>query len=191
MSLVYTNRKGKIFYLHRGTTKTGKPKYFFSMIREGTLVDFVPDGYEIYENPNAQVFLRRIQPKIITDEEFAVVENGMKEFSPVPYYKIDVKKNVIIVYTADQDVDSLSELLKFAPTEKSIRTEELLAHSITYSPILQFMLIDETKRFFITRRYCFLGSIDDWIEIGNPDTLEKLVKKYVKHLGQDSYYELI
>ena len=85
MPVMYTNKKGKMFYLHCGTTKTGKPKYYFSMIREGTLVDTVPDDYEIYENPNAQVFLRRIQPKIITDDEFAVVEKGMKEFSPLPY----------------------------------------------------------------------------------------------------------
>ena len=46
------------------------------MKSEGTLVDKVPDGFEIYENPNAQVFLRRIQPKIITDEEVALVEHG-------------------------------------------------------------------------------------------------------------------
>jgi hypothetical protein len=32
--------------------------------------------------------------------------------------------------------------------------------------------------------------VDDWIAIGKPGKLPALVKKYVKHLGQDSYVEL-
>ena len=52
--------------------------YFFSMKRNGTSVDTVPNDFEINENPNAQVFLIRIQPKIIPDEEFAIVEKGIK-----------------------------------------------------------------------------------------------------------------
>ena len=77
MPIQYTNRRSQTYYLHQGTTKTGKPKYYFSMKSEGTLADKIPDGFEIYENPNAQVFLRKIQPKIITDEEVALVEQGM------------------------------------------------------------------------------------------------------------------
>src|ERR1700752_3044597 len=72
--ITHTNAKGKTYYLHQGTTKTGKPKYHFSMQSEGTLAKSIPAGFEIYENPNAQVFLRRIPPKIITDEERKVVE---------------------------------------------------------------------------------------------------------------------
>ena len=32
--------------------------------------------------------------------------------------------------------------------------------------------------------------VDDWIEIGKPGKLTTLVKRYVKHLGQDSYVAL-
>src|SRR5262249_17703056 len=67
--ITHTNAKGKTYYLHQGTTKTGKPTYHFSMQSEGHLAESIPVGFEIYENPNAQVFLRRIPPKIITDEE--------------------------------------------------------------------------------------------------------------------------
>ena len=55
--ITYTNAKGKTYYLHQGTTKTGKPKYYFSMESEGHLAASIPVGFEIYENPNAQVFL--------------------------------------------------------------------------------------------------------------------------------------
>ncbi len=190
MPIQHVNRKGHTFYLHQGITKTGKPKYFFSTKSEGTLVDKIPDGFEVYENPNAQVFLRKIQPKIITDAEVALVEQGLKQFSKLKYYQIDVKKNTIIVYEANQDVDILAEFLTFAPKAKEVSTKDSLAQWLTYSPILQFVLVDDGKRTFATQRYCFLGSIDDWIAIGEPDKLQNLVKKYVKHLGQESYYEL-
>jgi hypothetical protein len=51
--ITHTNAKGKTYYLHQGTTKTGKPKYHFSMQSEGTLAESIPAGFEIYENPNA------------------------------------------------------------------------------------------------------------------------------------------
>jgi hypothetical protein len=56
MPITHTNRKGKKYYLHQGKTKTGKAKWFFSMKTEGELADSIPDGYETYEEPNAQVF---------------------------------------------------------------------------------------------------------------------------------------
>ena len=74
------------------------------MKSEGNLVKKIPDGFEIYENPNAQVFLRRTQPKIITDEEIATVDKGVKRFSSLQYYQIDVKKDANYVYTTNPNV---------------------------------------------------------------------------------------
>ena len=91
-------------------------KHFFSKKSEGNLADKVPDGFEVYENPSSQVFLRKIQPKLITDEEVALVEQGMKQFSEVKYYLIDVKKDTIIIYEAAQDVDALAERFAFFPS---------------------------------------------------------------------------
>ena len=76
----------------------------------GPLAESIPAGFEIYENPNAQVFLRRIPPKIITDEERQVVEDGMRTYADVQDYKIDVRGNAIAIYTADQDMATLAAL---------------------------------------------------------------------------------
>jgi hypothetical protein len=102
MPITYVNTKAKTYYLHQGVTKTGKPKYYFAMKSEGNLADSIPEGFEIYENPNAQVFLRRIQPKIITDEERQIVEDGIRAYSDVKDYKIDVKGNTIAIYTQNR-----------------------------------------------------------------------------------------
>jgi len=189
--ITYTNAKEKTYYLHQGTTTTGKPKYYFSTQPEGTLAEAIPEGFEMYENPNAQVFLRRIPPKLITEEERQVVEAGMRTSADVKDYKIDVKGKAIVIYTADQDVETLADVFKgLSPTPSANRQlMSLLRKEIQYSPMLQFLLEDEQRRLFTAQRYCFRGSIDDWIDIGY-GSLTTLVKQYVKHLGKESYFEL-
>ena len=191
MPITHVNAKGKTYYLHQGTTKTGKPKYHFAMKSEGALVQSIPVGFEIYENPNAQVFLRRIPPKIITDEDRQLVEDGMRKYASVKGYKIDVRGKAIVIYTADQDVETLAGLFKdFHPDPKA--NPELmvtLRGVIQYSPMLQFILDDQEQRLFTAQRYCFRGSIDDWIDIDH-GTLATLVRTYVKHLDKESYFEL-
>jgi hypothetical protein len=65
-----------------------------------------------------------------------------------------------------------------------------LRKMVHYAPMLAFQLVDAQHRTFQTQRYCFRGSVDDWITIGKPGTLATLVKRYVKHLGQESYADL-
>jgi hypothetical protein len=189
--ITHTNAKGKTYYLHQGTTKTGKPKYYFSMERNGALAESIPAGFEIYENPNAQVFLRRIPPKIITDEERQAVEDGMRKYAEVQDYKIDVKGNAIVVYTADQDIETLAGLFQDLYPDPTTNPQllTLLRNEIHYSPMLQFLLEDAQRRLFTAQRYCFRGAIDDWIDIAY-GPLTQLVKQYVPHLGQESYFDL-
>ena len=190
MAMTHTNRKGKTYYLHQGTTKKGNPKYFFARRDEGDLVDTVPPGYEIYENPNAQVFLRRKRDPIITEEEVATVKAGMQQYCRLERFIINVKKNAIIIYTPDQDVDLLVETLDTLRKPGGRSAKAVVKKFLTYSPMLQFILIDKEQRLFEVQRYCFLGSIDDWMTIDYEDKLPTLVKTYVQHLGEDSFYEL-
>ena len=192
MSITYTNAKGQTYVLHQGRTKTGKPTYYFSLKREGQLAESMPDGFEIYENPNAQVFLRRIPPQLIIAEERQIVADGMRRYASVEAYRIDVKGKAIVIYLADQESDALARIFPDYPSspEEKARIMTVLRQQLHYSPMLQFILMDEKQRRFWPQRYCFRGSIDDWIGIGLPDTLSNVVKTYVKHLGKESYFEL-
>ena len=78
MPVTHTNRRKQTYYLHVGTTKTGKPRYWFSMKDDGTLADSIPEGHEVYENPDAQVFLRKVVPQRVTPVEVAVVRDGLE-----------------------------------------------------------------------------------------------------------------
>jgi hypothetical protein len=160
VSITHTNAKGQTFTLHQGTTKTGKPKYYFAMQSEGTLAKAIPAGYEIYENPNAQAVLRRIPPKIITDEEYQIVDEGMRRYAEVKDYKMDVKGNAILIYTAEQDIEALANIFKDTHPNPLENVELMtnLRTAIHFSPMLVFQLVDATRRTFQTQRYCFLGS---------------------------------
>jgi hypothetical protein len=50
---------------------------------------------------------------------------------------------------------------------------------------MRFVLRDEASRVFEPERFCFRGSVEDWISIGGPDQLQKLTSKFLKHLGTD------
>jgi hypothetical protein len=191
MAIEHVNRKGKIYYLHQGKTKTGKPKYFFSLKSEGTPVNRMPEGYEIYENPNAQVFLRKIPPQIVTPEEVDMVQAGVKRYAKGEHCIVDVKGKYIVVYLCDQNVGALMEITSMGLGGNTTKMQETLLRSVTYSPMMQFGLEDEKTREFGVERWCFRGSVDDWIKLDSGCGLKALVKKYVPHLGQESFYELI
>jgi hypothetical protein len=191
MVVQYVNRKGDTYYLHEATTKTGKPKWFFSTKAEGTLAQAVPPGYEVYENHNAQVFLRREVPQLVTAEEIAVVERAVRKRAKLTYYVVEAKKDSIIVFLPNQNTEFLegSVTSRFGITDLAKLLMEMHRY-LTYSPVMKFTLVDAECRRFVVERWCFLGSIDDWFPLTGSGDLSAMVAKYVPHLGQDSYYEL-
>ncbi|MBC8526766.1 MAG: hypothetical protein ISS28_01935 [Candidatus Cloacimonetes bacterium] len=192
MSITYINRKKDKYYLHEVKTKKGNLKYFFSKRKEGKLVNEIPEGYEIYENPNAQVFLRRIQPRLVTEEELKIINNGIRQYSSLKNFKIDIKRNIITIFLPDRDEKDLEDLLKI-PIFKNKQGGiiEFLTNHITYSPMMRFVLIDKEERIYEVERYCFRGRVDGWISLECSSNLKKLVHKYCPHLGKDSFYDLI
>lgn len=45
-----------------------------------------------------------------------------------------------------------------------------------YMAVLRFILTDPAHRRFTPERFCFRGSVDDWINIGPPAPLAALLK---------------
>lgn len=187
--MAITNRKGVTYYLHEGVTKTGKPKYFLSTKRDGKLREAVPEGYELYEDPNAQVFCRKVPPKVIQDDEVLLVKRVLRQQANTPYFIVDVRGPDIIVHAADDDLDNRMDLLSAfgAPRESTLRFME---QHLRYMPMLRFHLIDKADRVFEACRWCFLGSIDDWFPLDS-GSLGELIDKYAPHLGAESFFDLM
>lgn len=144
----YTNRKGQVYFLHQGKTKTGKPKYYFSMKTGSNLVQTIPNGYEVYENANGQVFLIKEQPKVITDDERLLIERRLGRIRGERSYRVDVKGTVVTVHESNENTRELRRMFEELSTYRSRHTTEdellsLLDRSTTYSPMMRFILEDE------------------------------------------------
>jgi hypothetical protein len=189
MSVHHTARDGTIYYLHVAKSKKGNPTYFFSTKPTGNLADSLPAGYEVYENIRGQVFLRRPPPKIFTDQEIGQVRQALNNHAEEWRYKIETKKSAIIIHEAS---DSFAALEQIAPLWKS--AQELKDYAIrraNYMAVMRFVLVDAEKRLFLAERFCFRGSVDDWIDIGGGlGQLPMLLKKFVRHPGHESLYDL-
>jgi hypothetical protein len=191
MAVTWKNRKEDVYYLHKGRTRTGKPKYYFSRSDEGTIVDHIPDGYEIYENPNAQVFLRKKLVSFIKDEELDLVERGVRQYANSRNIIVDRRERTMTIFVPDQDLECLkAELQRFLPVCTE-RLDDILERSLTYSLMLRFALENEEQREFIVQRFCFLDDIDDWIYLESSGSLKDMVKKYCKYLGKESFFDLM
>ena len=201
MPIHHTNRIGKTYYLREGKTKTGKPRYFFSAQQngKGEVVEQLPEGYEIYEHPeNAQIYLRKKRLQLITNTEKHLVEQFLKKLKSSKLYIVDYKDEFITIYESHSDPENFKgvfgDLLKDAPFRPDTSVENVLNTLIKstdqyYTAMLRFRLLDKEKRKFTAERFCFRGSIDDWIHLDAPDTLKKQSEKYIKLLGTDEFLD--
>jgi hypothetical protein len=195
VTIEYTNRKGDIYYLHAGKTRTGRPKYYFSRDPDGDSVDSIPAGFEIYESPEAGlVYLRNLKPVAVAPFEREMVCDGVRRYAKLEHFLVDVQGNDLTVYlpaVADDLPSLLAEARGLFSVEKiRAETDRLMCRS-PYVKMMRFVLVDEDERMFRAERWCFRGAIDDWIRLDGPATLAKLVGKYVKHLGQKSFFDLV
>jgi hypothetical protein len=186
MPLTHVNRRRDTYYLHAGKTKTGKARYWFTKSADGDLVESIPDGYEVYENPDAQVFLRKIVRQLVPPAEVAVVADGLKRYAPGQNCILDLQGKHIVIYHAES-VNLKIEGFRFGSLELPTIYQR-------YMKFMRFTLLDQKDRTFGVQRWCFRGSIDGWIDLwasGRAGTLSDLVKTFCPHIGQESFFELM
>ena len=195
MTVEYTNRKGDVYYLHAGKTRTGRPRYYFSRDPEGEPMDAVPGGFEVYESPEyGLVYLRRAKPVAVAPFEREMLCDGIRRHAKLDYLLVVAEKNNLTVYLPAVS-DDLPGLLAegralCSPHELRAETDRFMRRA-PYMKMMRFALVDEDKRAFHVERWCFRGAVDDWVFLDGPATLAQLVDKYVKHLGQPSFFDLM
>jgi len=185
--VTHITRTGKTYYLHTGPKRGGGVQHFFSTKSAGSLAQRLPDGFEVYETVNGEVYLRRQQPKLIHDDEKNSIARRLEKPRAGHRYKIEVRGNTLTIHESGRGPD----LLEGFGLPISQREHEAIAERFAhFQPVLRFILADPKRRIFAPERYCFRGSVDGWISIGQAESIEKIVSKYLKHLGQESMYEL-
>lgn len=196
MPVTNTNRKGRTYFLCTGKTKTGKPRYFFAAEPKGPLVEKLPSGYQIQESVNGVVSLSKIQPILLSDEDILVVNTALQAHPKAQHYRLDVKPKMISIYEqVGPDIVELGSQL--AADFGQILTNKLLQQLretadryAQFTPVLRFILVDEDSRAFSAQRMCYLGSVDDWIDVGYSHSLSELANTLIPTLGTDAFYGL-
>jgi len=187
MNTQHVSRTGKTYYLHVGTGKTGKPNYYFSKDGAGPLASSIPDGFEVYEDARGQVFLRKTAGLAILPAELELVAAALRKHGKSWQFRADAKKKWIVVNEASnlEGLDEMSRECRGRPMSGS----EMCRHA-SYTAVMRFALADKDARLFEAERFCFRGSVDDWIPIGSAGPLASHVRRFVKHLGRESFFEL-
>ncbi|GIK37580.1 MAG: hypothetical protein BroJett011_14130 [Chloroflexota bacterium] len=194
MPVTYTNRKGLTYYLCRGLTKTGKPRYYFAREIKDEPLEEMPPGYTISESVNGIVSLVKDRPALIRPEEMAIVEAAVKRHPKGRNYRVSAKHNRIEVYErVGPDAETLVATLSREGLLDPGLVGRLQAEEERYgqfTAVLRFLLADAEKRTFGVQRMCYLGSVDDWIDpsVGGP--LERLARELIPKLGTDRFFDL-
>jgi len=194
MPVTYTNRKGSRYFLCKGATKTGKPRYYFAREQKGEPVAEVPHGYEIQESVNGVVSLVTVRPQLILPAEAATVNAALKRHPNAGNYRSAVKNDQIIIYEViGGGMESLRILLREAGINGNgveARLQALLDRHTRFTPVMRFILDDQETREYRAERWSYLGSVDDWIDAGHSGKINELAKKLTPKLGTDEFFEL-
>jgi hypothetical protein len=194
-AFTHVNRHGDVYYLQCKTGTDAKCKYSFARKLTSSPVKHLPEGYEVRENPaSGQVTLRKAKPSVIRPEEKWLLEDMIRKQKPDLLSIVDVQERSLVVYTSDMDADArvglLSQMVPMdAQTARRLKVD-MIANA-TYQKMMQFTLIDADNRLFNLDRWCFMGSIDNWYFVEGDQPLSALAEKYVRHLGEESFFELM
>ena len=74
--------------------------------------------------------------------------------------------------------------------EAKDRIEKELDRYTQFTPVMRFILDNQETRQYHAERWCYRGSVDDWIYAGYSGKVNQLAKKLIPTLGIDEFYEL-
>ena len=194
MPITYTNRKGFTYFLNKGVTKTGKPRYYFARERKGEPVEEIPQGYQIEESVNGIVSLVKARRQLILPEESASVEAALQRHPKARNYRVAVKDKQVVIYERiGLDADEMIRIFEesfpvLLGTRKKL--EEESNRSAQFTPVMRFILDDPETRKYHAERWCYRGSIDDWIHVYRSGKIDHLAKQLIPVLGTDDFFEL-
>jgi hypothetical protein len=210
----YTSRKDVSYYLHGHPGREGTVRYTLKRSKEGALTE-LPPGYEVFENVNGQASVRRARPRQIIADEEAAIRSGLAQHG-LDAYRLEVKDGQITIFEPDRDAAALAS--EFNPLdmmpagigkrveatarerfgdaaldqylrEHEERLRQQLERTTCYAPVLRFRLVDRKRRLFEVARMTYRGE-GGWHALAIRP-LGTAVKKYLKHLGRESFFELI
>jgi hypothetical protein len=113
-------------------------------------------------------------------------------------YIVDCKGRTLTIYESNVDSENLKGifggLFGDLPMRPGVTTDDVMPALMKiadqhYTAVLRFSLEDKIERKFTAERFCFRGSIDDWIYLSGPESFIDIVKKHLGNLRKDEFFE--
>ncbi|MBI4646107.1 MAG: hypothetical protein HY738_05780 [Bacteroidia bacterium] len=188
MPIEFKNRVGNIYYIKDKKTKKNNTTYYLTKKLDNDCLDYLPDGFEVFEKYNSgMMFIRKTSLVQFTLNEINIINQELKKNTSIFDYKLDVYGNEIKIYISEKsDYERLNQsdygILKLlAESNAFLRFDEVMRIKV---------ITEEDQKQYEFMRYCYRSYIDNWIVIDTGENLENMSKKYLIHLGKESYYEL-
>ncbi len=193
MALQFINRQGKCYYIKSKPTKKGNTTYFMTKKEDEDCLEILPEGYEVFEKPDTCIiFIRQKKKSKFGERELQFIEKELKKNETIDDFRLEITGNTIKIFVAGkEDNDRLFELWD-RPFYSGEKIKELRKRFMRFEERMRILKrsIGEANEYEF-QRYCFRGSIDDWISIDGGENIQELAKENIYHLGKDSYYDLI
>lgn len=190
MPFQYVTLNGDVYHLKQSVNARGTTLYHLVKNKKGPYLDAMPEGYEIFEDPNGRLTLRKDGPKLISDDELQLVIDGMRQYSTQPKFLCDRHKKTITIYTCfEMDTAFLAKRLNLGPVETLLLEARYREFRPFYDPEMCFVLVDPKERLFSPKRLFINRRLHGMRTIGDSDTLENLIPRYVRILTKHSAIE--
>ena len=191
--LTYTNRCGKTHYFRTAQTSKGGIRYYITKSDNfPDLIDALPNGFEIYEDPyEGRVIFRKIVPCLVTEAEIESVKNAVERLSDLKDIMIQGEGDAIIVWCSQFNyIDGLEENLT---AEEAI---EYFGENVhlwkKYDDKFKFVLIDAEKRIFQAERRVYMSVGGAYMPLKEgKGSLLKLTMQFCPHMGRESYFHTV
>jgi hypothetical protein len=132
----------------------------------------------------------------------AAVEAAVEQHPKAHNCRVSVKHDRIEIYEqVGLDLDDLiARFSKKMPltTGQVERLRESQERSAQFTPVMRFILVNAERRTFCAERWCYLGSIDDWIDVGPMGPVDDLARRLIlrslpeaPHLFKPSYIRIL
>jgi len=191
--LTYTNRHGEPYFLHQGRTKTGKARYFVARtIGEGA-IGTLPAGFELAESINGVVSVCRADPTRpqAPRADIETVRAEIAHHQHLRRYVVDERGGEILIHEPEGGVDE--EGLRAMAAALFVSPERMRAASIRrrprYTPVMRFSPEPLGAGIYAVYRMTYRGH-GGW-HLLSAGPVAAVAKRYVGHIGRESFYELI
>jgi hypothetical protein len=219
MKIEYINRFGKTFYLHTVRNQKGSLRYVMKRSEDGAISE-IPDGYEICEDVNGVVSIRKVVSQLIREAEAQLVRSKLVELG-LRGYRVGIKDKYLTVYEPEQNEETIRDYLKTINDLELKEIEHLASFLPPHHPVAEKVLelierkqslpndkkirkmlessrVSPILRFILQNKKKRIFRVErmtfrgegGWRDLHDFLPLQKAVIKYLRHLGKESFFDL-